>query len=312
MKVKEVVPFINGVKELEKVLKPLYILNEYLSQGPDAYIDFREEIYTIIKGCYEIAECRNYIVKFKFYNRDTETYGLPLKQFVVLLMLLYPISLIKNTSGILDASFIPDPHKDIVGLNDYINYKLIDTLRDHGVSTLNVNTSISMVTYDLKRISTDFSLIMGINFNTEMFLKLYSENPRIKEIMETTYDDMTDTVEIEETQTRLTEELIDIIKNTPNKQEDGYIWYNNLGLVLRANTGIKHKQLGEFMIAQGLKPDIDEKVIPLPSSNSYLIGGSNTPASAYTDAGASRKSMIMNKKVINLAHYLSPHIAICV
>ena len=82
MKVKEVVPFINGVKELEKVLKSLYILNEYLSQGPDAYIDFREEIYTIIKGCYEIAECRNYIVKFKFYNRDTETYGLPLKQFV--------------------------------------------------------------------------------------------------------------------------------------------------------------------------------------------------------------------------------------
>ena len=299
----EVVPVIATLEELQKRVLPLYILNDYISAGPDIYVDFREKIYTIIKGCYEHEELRNYSIKFKFYTKDEETYALPLKQFVILLFLLYPISIIKDTEDILDGSFIIDFQDGIRNIDDYINHKLIDTLRDNDIRNDDVNAAISAVNYDLKRISIDFSMIMGVNFNTEMFMHLYKTNDRIREIMETNYDNITDTNVIEERQNQLIDEMVDIIKKIPNQDMGGYTWYNNLGLVLNTGTGIKHKQLGEFMIAQGLKPDIDEKVIPFASSNSVLIGGSDTPSKKYIDASASRKSAIMNNKVMGKAGY---------
>ena len=47
-------------------------------------------------------------------------------------------------------------------------------------------------------------------------------------------------------------------------------------------------------------PTIDGRTIPKATENSLLIKGFNKPSSLYTAAIGSRKSLIMNKKVITL------------
>ena len=76
---------------------------------------------------------------------------------------------------------------------------------------------------------------------------------------------------------------------------------NHLGIVLRVKTGVKSKQLSEFAISEGLKPDLTGQTIPVPIQNSTLIRGADTPSYHYIDAMSSRKSLVMNKKTMGKA-----------
>ena len=70
-----------------------------------------------------------------------------------------------------------------------------------------------------------------------------------------------------------------------------------------ANQGIKHKQLREFVVAQGCKPTLQGETIPEPIENSTLLRGLDRPSYLYIDATGSRKSLVMNKKVMGRAGY---------
>ena len=293
MREKEIVQFIPNVKELRKHMQPLYVLADYLA-CEEAYVDLKEQLYRLMKGCFEIKECREAPVRFKFYAKDKKTYQIQFRHFIIELFLLYPLTKIPDLDGILDDSFIPDFYTDIPKINNFINHKLIDTMRDNNVKTTVMNSSISQVTYDLKRIDMDFSLIIGLNFSTETFIDLYKNYPHIKEIMETKFEPNMQPKEIEEFMEAKQKDLIASIKAVPD---------NNLAIVLRSGTGIKHKQLSEFMIAQAQKPDIEGKVIPVAIENSTLIGGSDRPSYVYVDATAARKSLVLNKKVMGKAGY---------
>ena len=50
----------------------------------------------------------------------------------------------------------------------------------------------------------------------------------------------------------------------------------------------------------GLKPDIMGKIIPIGIENSTLIRGLDSPSSLYIDAGAARKSLKLNIKLVTL------------
>lgn len=290
---KDYVPYIPNVTELRKKLKALYVLTEYM-KSEEEYVDFKESIYTLIKGCFEHKSCRECMVRFKFYPNDRTTFELQLRHFVILLFLLYPLVFIKDLTDVLDETFIPNFYTDIPKIDDYINYHLIDVLRDHNIKNTVSNQAISNVTYDLKRISTDFSLIMGVNLSTETFIELYQGSEVIRDLMETKFEEGVQPKEVEEALDEKQEILISEIKKFPN---------NNLAMILRSGTGIKYKQLTEFMIAQGMKPDIDGNVIPVVISNSTLIRGTEKPSEIYTDASGTRKSLILNKKVMGNAGY---------
>ena len=64
---------------------------------------------------------------------------------------------------------------------------------------------------------------------------------------------------------------------------------NPVGIMLRAGTGVKEKQLAEYMIAMGLKPTLTGEVMPIPIETSSLLGGLNRPSYQYIDAIAARK-----------------------
>lgn len=292
-KKEEYVPHIPTVEKLQQYLQPLYVIEDYMD-SEEHYVELKESIYRLVKGCIEHKECREALVKFKFYHKDAITHHLQLRHFAVELFLLYPLVFLPDISDVMDESFIPNFFHDMPKIDNFINFKLIDTLRDNDVKNTVRNESISNVTYDLKRISKDFALIMGLNFSTETFLDLYKNNEEIRDIMETKFPEGMQSKDVEDLMAEKQKRLISLIKDIKD---------NDLGIVLRSGTGIKHKQLSEFMIAQTTKPDIDGNVIPVTINNSTLIGGLDRPSYIYTDASGTRKSLILNKKVMGKAGY---------
>lgn len=289
---------IKDTKELSKWLKPLYIINDYMKYEED-YQKFQESIYNIIKGCFEHRECRTYPVKFKFYITDKETHTLELRLFLVNVFTWFPFVNLHGISNVLDDTFILQA-EDIPNITDHINNKIILVLRDYSIRNTVVNTSVSEVLYNLNRISADFALIMNLTISAETFLDVYKNNSRMREIMETKFPPDAQPSDIEAELNSLMKEEVEIYKSMKN---------NPIGTILRANTGIKHKQLSEFTISMGLKPDLRGVVIPVPINSSTLIRGLDRPSAHYIDALGAHKSLIMNKKVINF--HLLPCTAMC-
>ena len=286
------VPFIHNTDELQLWIKPLYIVNNYL-QDKSTYNDFLKRLTNVVRGCYCIKECREFPVKFKFYQKDKTTEKLELRHFLINMILWYPFTDLEG-SNVLNKSFIFDAKREVPIINDYINEKLIVTLRDYNVKNTTINYDISKVLYNLRSISLDFSQIMGLNFSLNTFIDGYENNSELRDIMETTLDDSMQPHEIENKLHALEEREIEIFKSDPD---------HPVGVLLRANTGVKHKQLAEFTIATGLMPTVEGVTIPEPVENSLLIKGFDRPSYLYISAIGSRKSLIMNKKVMGKAGY---------
>jgi hypothetical protein len=287
-----VVKAFSTPEELSKYVSPLYIINDYMRSEED-YVDFQEKIYTLIKGCFEHKACREYPVRFKFYATDEETHTLQLRHFVVNVFAWYPFINLYGTK-ILDSSFIVDCENDIPNFTDYINDKVILVLEEYSIRNTVRNRSVSEVLYNMRRISIDFALIMGLTVSSETFLKVYQENPRMQQIMQTTFPLEMQPAEIEHELNGLMNEEIEIFKGIKD---------NAVGVILRSGTGIKHKQLSEFTINQGLKPDLNGVTIPVPINSSTMVNGLNKPSAMYIDALGARKSLITNKKVMGKAGY---------
>ena len=80
---------------------------------------------------------------------------------------------------------------------------------------------------------------------------------------------------------------------------------NPISIILRAGTGIKIKQLVEYLIMMGMKPSLEGEVMPIPIETSSLVGGLNRPSYQYIDASGARKPLIMNYKEMGNAGYFS-------
>ena len=296
------IPFIHNRIELKKLLKPLYIIDDYM-ESYEIYDQFFHTIYNIIKGCFCIQACREYPVTFKFYRTDKESYTVQLRHFLLDLIVWRPHVELHGIPDILNEDFILEPEKDIPNINDYINEYIILPLREHHVKPTTVNFSTSEVCYELRKISENFSIILNLTFGMDTFLEMYKDNPRIHEIMEAGYDDLNQPYDIEQRINGYQKEVIEILKSEEN---------NPIGIILRSGTGIKHKQLSEFMIAEGLKPSLEGKTIPIPIQNSTILGGLDRPSYLYIDAIGARKSLVTNKKVMGKAGYFGKALTLLV
>ena len=152
-----------------------------------------------------------------------------------------------------------------------------------------VSLLLSWKIHKLRRISIDFSIIMGLTINAEMFIDLYQKNSRFAEIMLTTFNDNEQPSDIEQKLAELMHEEIEILKSEKN---------NHVGVILRAGTGIKDKQLSECTINGGLKPDLPGNTIPIVMNSNTMIGGLQKVSTLIIDAKAARKSL--NQKLVTL------------
>lgn len=281
------VPRINNTKELSLWLKPVYVINSYM-ESYESYSTFIAKIMNLLKASYDIKNCREYPVKFQFSPKG-KIHTLQLRHFAINAILWYPFVEL-NDLDVLNEDFIFDCENNIPNIEDYINYHIIVVLRDYNVKSTIINYDISEVLYNLRNISIDFSQIMGLNFSIPTFVNMYEKYPEIKEIMEVRFEETMQPHEIEQKLSELQNREISIYENDPG---------NPIGVILKSGTGIKTKQFAEFTISEGLKPSLEGVTIPKPIENSTLLRGLSCPSYLYIDATGARKSLVMNKKVIN-------------
>lgn len=285
------VPFIYSVEDLKPYISNIYIIDDYM-ENDEKYNAFVNRIYNVIKATITIKNCREFPVTFKFYKDSKETYTVELRHFLIDIFLWEPFIELYGVK-IMDASLILNPKRDIPKLTGFID-NIISTLAYLNVKKTVINHRISNVLYNLRSISLNFSMIMNLNFSAETFVDTYINNPRIREIMEVHFDTTMQPSVIEDTVHKLQVEEIELYKNIPN---------NPIGVIFSSGTGFKDKQFAEYTISQALKPDLVGKTIPVPISNSTLVGGLEKPSDRYIDANAARKSSVSNHNVMGHAGY---------
>lgn len=274
------VPFIHNTEELQLFLQPSYLISDILKDY-ETYNNIMHKIVNVVRGCYTIRACREYPIKFKFNKKEKKFYTIELRLFMINLILWGPFVELGDLD-VLDESFIIDPETEIPNINDYINYKLIETLRDYHVKSTTINYALSQCLDNLRNVSIDFSLILGLNFSAKTIIDMYESNEEIRNMMEVTFDDTMQPHEIEDILNRYEKREVEIYKSIKD---------NPIGVILRAQTGIKLKQLREFTISEGLKPTIDGITVPKPIENSTMLKGLASASDLYLDASGARKSL---------------------
>lgn len=295
------IPVINNRRDLAAWLKPLYIINDYIADF-ETYETFQHKLLNLLKACFDIRECREYPIKFKFYKTDKAVHELELRHFYINYLIWRPLVEISDSEFMTDR-FILDCYKDIAKINDFVNENIIDILREYHIKSTTVNKDISDSLYYLRGISIDFALIMGLNFSIQTFIDLYDSSDEIRNIMEIKFNQTDQPHEIEEKLNNAENTLINYLINIPD---------NPLGKILSTGTGIKHKQLREFASNGGLKPTISGETMPKPLSHSTLIGGLSSASDIYIDGTGARKSLVMNKTVMGRAGYFAKIITLLV
>lgn len=285
----QLIPRIKTVKELKEKISPMYVIDSYTSTRED-YIQFKDRLMEIVCGCIGTKELREYPIKFKFYKDDKETHELQLRRFLYNVFLWYPLCELHGIK-VADGNFIIS-EEQIPDINVFLFKTSISALQNYNVEQTVINRYAADVTYDLNNISLFFSFIMGLHYSDHTFISMY---PEYKDLMETTFSADMQPIEIEAGLNAVEKELVRRLKADKN---------NPLGIILRSKTGIKTKQLREFMIAVGLRPALTgDEVIPYPLNNSILINGLNSPSSMYIDALGARKPLLANNKEMGPVGY---------
>lgn len=263
----------------------VFIISDIM-ESKEIYESTIEQLYEYMRQGFEIKELRTCPAHFRF-TKESEINTLQVRHLLTNLMFWEPLMQLQVLTE-LDNSFIVDCTKLSSNLiEDYINQKIIIPFREK-VSNKKLNIAVHDLIYNLSRISTDFNIILGLSINTETFIAVAKRNARFNEIIRTKIPEGMQPQEIESMLNRLMKEQIEILKT-----ED-----NMLKPILLSGTGIKDKQLSEFAISGGLKPDLDGNTIPVPIDGNFLIGGLGNVTNYYIDALGGRKSVIMNKTVM--------------
>ena len=285
------VPRIKTVKELKEYINPSYVIDKYV-ESPKGYISFIDRIRNIMRGCIDIEECRTYPIKFKFFKDEKDTHVLPLRSFLYNICIWYPFSLIHDTS-FMDSSYILEEEMT-PKVNNFVDRKILNVLRDNNVKCSDINKYGARVTDLICGLSIDFSIIMGLHYDERTFQDMY-DDPEYREMMELKLDatDM-QPIEIEDTLRKVEDRLLTKIKSDKK---------NPFAVLAKTGTGMKSKQLVEFMIMVGMRPTLDNEVIAYPINNSFLINGLNKPSYMYIDALGARKPLLVNNKDMGKVGY---------
>lgn len=276
----------NNVKDIINFFSTnMYVIDQKM-ENKQTYKKFINEILDYLKAGFEIKELRECPVHFKFHENGY-IYTVQLRHFLTNLIFWEPLIVLDAVDSI-NESFLIDPTKLSSGyIKSYIDNKIVIPYRKK-VSNRKLNKIIHDLIYNLSRISTDFSILFGLTMNIETFIDVANKNERFNEIIRTKLDPAMQPSEIESKLHDLMNEEINILMT-----ED-----NALRPMLRSGTGIKAKQLSEFSISGGLKPDISGSTIPIPINSNLVVGGLSSISGYFIDSIGGRKALIFNKNVM--------------
>ena len=121
------------------------------------------------------------------------------------------------------------------------------------------------------------------------------EDPEYRDMMELKIEDSEmQPIEIEEHLKNVENKMLDKIRADKKSP---------FNVLVNVGTGMKSKQLVEFMIMVGLRPTLDNEVVTYPINNSFLINGLNKPSYMFIDALGARKPLLVNNKDMGTVGY---------
>lgn len=261
-------------------------------ESKKTYKKFYKEVYGDITSGFEVRELRTCPVHFRFHE-DDEIKTVQLRHFLTNLIFWEPmISL--NITRLTDDYVVDCTKISSNYIKKYIDEKIVIPYK-HRIENTKMNIIIHDLIHNLGMISEDFNIILGMTINIESFIDLSKRNERFNQIIRTKIPDNMQPSEIESTLDALMREQIAILS-----RED-----NVLKPMLNAGSGVKDKQLLEFSVNGGLKPDLSGKTIPIPINSNFIVGGLGHIKNYYIDAIGGRKALIMNKKEMGRAGYFA-------
>lgn len=269
----------------------VFLVHDMLLADIENYEMYFKKFYDYMKQGFEKPEVRKHPIHFKFTDNPKEPVkSMEIRHMIVNMIHWRPFIIMDRvedlgTQHIMDCRNFTQKYRD-----EWINTYIIDPYRKE-FSNDQMNIICEKIVADSVKISNDFNTIMAMGMNIESFIKASIDNPRVDEIFRTKLPEGLQPKEIEKIQSDLQHELIDIFKKTPDMC---------LFPMLHAGAGIKDKQLSEFCITGGLKPDINGNTLPEPINSNFLMNGLNTVTNYYIDAQAGRKSIILNKSSIKI------------
>lgn len=274
----------------------IFLVHDMLLADLENYEMYFKKFYDYMKQGFEREEVRKHPIRFKFTDNPKEPVReMEIRHMIVNMIHWRPFIVMGKVEDIgprhiMDCRNFTQSYRD-----DWINTFIIDPYRKE-FSNAQMNIICEKIISDSVTISNDFNPIMAMSMNMESFIKIAKENHRVNEIFRTSIPKGLQPKEIEKIQHDRMEELISILKNEPNMC---------LYPMLHAGAGIKDKQLSEFAIIGGLKPDINGNTLPEPIDSNFLIGGLNNVTNYYIDAQAGRKSIILNKSSMGTSGHFS-------
>jgi hypothetical protein len=283
-----------AIETMEMLSNKVFIIESF-TLDKETYTVFIETFYEYIKQGFEHKEFRTHPVYFKFFDREDEfIHSLELRHFVTNLMMWEPLIRLEKFN-VMNTDYVVDCARMSSNLiKNYIDEMIIIPFRKE-FGNRKLNKIIHDMIHNLSRISNDFNVILGLSMNVETFIHMAEKNPRFNEIIRTKIDDSMQPKEIEAYIDSLMDEQIEILRT-----EDNF-----LRPIIMSGTGIKAKQLAEFSINGGMKPDLHDNTIPIPINSNFIVGGLSNVTNYYLDSLGGRKSAIMNKTVMGKSGHFS-------
>lgn len=269
---------------------PISIIDNIL-QNEKAWRTELEYHYSKLKNGFEIPEVRDQKIYFRFHP-ESKIFNLKITCYIVNLMIWKPFIKFKvqmDKDYIIDCSAL---NSSII--KKYIDSRIIVPFRKSIPNSM-MNEEISSIIEELGRISNDFNPIMAITMNLKDTCNLMNKNQKYYDLIHFRLPVNLQPFEIEQVLGEKTKELIGIL-STEN---------NNLRPILRSRQGIRPKQLCEYEINIGNKPDLEGNTYPKPINTNFLVSGLETASNYMIDSAGGRKASVLNKKFVSVSGYFA-------
>lgn len=179
--------------------------------------------------------------------------------------------------------------------NTIKNYfdKFVITPHKKNIDIVELNNIIADTLYFFNFVD-EFSFYFSNSVNLQDDIAMMNAIPEYRELM---HGDFTkyNFSELGDRRAEATNKIVDYIKQSKQYIGHDHIYTNPF----RAKELINIKQLTEFMVAIGAKPDGDGGIIPYTINNSFLNGGVDDTISYFIDSYAGRLAQIMAKKNVS-------------
>lgn len=282
-------------KEFHKFLDSTLFPVKDIMESKKRFNQVHDMLYNYMKMGFEEERVRKHPLKYTFDG--TKVLTMEIRHFIVNLLCWYPMIKIGRQKE-MDEHFILDcTCLNSKGIQNYFNETIIEPYRDC-VTNEEMNLIFEETIYKLSLISLDFNEIMAISIDIETFITLAENNEEFDSIIHIKPTPGMQPVEIESMAHNGMHRLINIMKDMDNAIKP----------ILNSGEGIKDKQLSEFAVTGGLKPDMVGNTIPKPIDTNYIVGGLNKPSNFFIDKQAGRKAIVANKTLMGNAGYFAAKI----